>query len=280
MPTRTQQADVLECAYASHGDTKHILLLPANPSECFEFAVKSFDLAEHFQTPVIMLSDLDIGMNDWVVPRLAWDDSYRPDRGRVLSEEDLALLPKYHRYSGEDEDFVAPRTLPGVSEKGAYVARGSGHNKFGAYTETPSEYQQVVDRLAQKHSAAAKFIPAPIIESVPGASFGVVTMGGCDLAVREALQELAKRGISASYMRIRGFPFPAAVESFLSHHPYNFVVEQNRDAQLSSLLTLETGIAKEKLRPVLFYSGFPLSARDVLNRVLTDPGDGPARTPK
>ena len=161
MPTRTQQADMLECAYASHGDTKHILLFPGNPSECFEFAVKSFDLAERFQTPVIMLSDLDIGMNDWVVPRLAWDDSYRPDRGRVLTDEELANLPKYYRYSPGDENFVAARTLPGVNAKGAYVTRGSGHNKLGGYTETPSEYQEVMDRLAQKHTAAAGFVPAP-----------------------------------------------------------------------------------------------------------------------
>jgi 2-oxoglutarate ferredoxin oxidoreductase subunit alpha len=268
MPTRTQQADILECAYASHGDTKHILLFPANPAECFEFAVKSFDLAERFQTPVIMLSDLDIGMNDWVVPKLTWDDSYRPDRGRVLSEEELAQLPKYHRYSGEDENFIAPRTLPGVSSKGAYVARGSGHNKLGAYTESPSEYQEVIDRLAHKHAAAAMYVPEPLVESVPGASFGIVTLGGCDLAVREALEILAQQGISASYMRVRGFPFSTALESFLNQHAYNFVVEQNRDAQLTSLLTLETGIAKEKLRPVLFYGGFPLSARDVVNKIL------------
>ena len=153
MPTRTQQADLLSCAYASHGDTKHILLFPANPAECFEFAVKSFDLAERFQTPVIMMSDLDIGMNDWVVPRLNWDNAYKPDRGRVLTEDDLKKLPKYFRYADEDENFVAARTVPGVSDKGAYVTRGSGHNKFGGYTEIPAEYQQVIDRLAKKHAA-------------------------------------------------------------------------------------------------------------------------------
>src|SRR5579863_5724963 len=131
MPTRTQQADVLEAAYASHGDTRHILLFPSDPNECFHFAVKAFDLAEQFQTPVIMLSDLDIGMNDWVVPRLTWDDSYRPDRGRVLSAEDLETVPAFLRYTNEDENFVTPRTLPGVSAKGSYFVRGSGHNKFG-----------------------------------------------------------------------------------------------------------------------------------------------------
>lgn len=268
MPTRTQQADLLECAYASHGDTKHILLLPANPSECFEFAIKSFDVAERFQTPVIMLSDLDIGMNDWVVPRLTWDDSYRPDRGRVLSEEDLANLPKYFRYSGEDENFVAARTLPGVCAKGAYVTRGSGHNKLGAYTETPSEYQEVMDRLARKHAAAADFVPGPKIQTVENPVFGIVTMGGCDLAVREALDLLAAQGIAADFMRIRGFPFAKSIELFLNQHEFNFVVEQNRDGQLTSLLTLETGVAKSKLRPVRIYSGFPLSAGNVVDEIL------------
>ncbi len=267
MPTRTQQADLLSCAYASHGDTKHILLFPANPAECFKFAVKSFDLAEHFQTPVIMLSDLDIGMNDWVVPRLEWDDSYLPDRGRILTEEELLALPKYFRYSDEDENFVAPRTLPGVNSKGAYVTRGSGHNKLGAYTETPSEYQQVLDRLAKKHAAAAAFVPGPLMQTVEEPRCGVVTLGGCDLAVREALAVLAERKIHVDYMRVRGFPFAKSVETFLNRHPLNFVVEQNRDGQLSALLTLETNVKKEKLRPLLFYGGFPLSASQVVDAI-------------
>src|SRR5690348_14568471 len=162
MPTRTQQGDVMECAYASHGDTKHICLYPANPNEAFHFAPKAFDLAERFQTPVFLLTDLDIGMNDWVVPRLQWDDAYRPDRGRVLSKEDLKDLPKFYRYANGDDNHVAARTVPGVHPNGAYVTRGSGHNKFGEYTETPSEYQEVVDRLEAKHKAAANYVPAPI----------------------------------------------------------------------------------------------------------------------
>ena len=267
MPTRTQQSDLLSCAYASHGDTKHILLFPANPAECFEFAVKSFDLAERFQTPVIMLSDLDIGMNDWVVPKLQWDDSYVPDRGRLLSEEDLKKLPKYFRYADEDEHFVAPRTVPGVDAKGAYVTRGSGHNKFGGYTEVPAEYQQVIDRLAKKHAAAADFVPHPKVQTTFQARFGIVTVGGCDLAVREAIAELAKKGIKADYMRICGFPFAKSVETFLNQHAVNFVVEQNRDAQLTSLLTLETSVKKEKLKPILFYGGFPLSASQVVDAI-------------
>jgi 2-oxoglutarate ferredoxin oxidoreductase subunit alpha len=268
MPTRTQQGDILECAYASHGDTKHILLIPANPAECFDFAVKSFDLAERFQTPVMMLSDLDIGMNDWVVPRIQWDDAYRPDRGRVLSEDDLKDLPKFYRYANGDENHVAARTVPGVHPKGAYVTRGSGHNKFGEYTETPSEYQDVVDRLAAKHKAAANFVPAPIVAS-SGAPWGVITIGGCDAAVREAVGLLRERGIVLDYMRIRGFPFSDAVETFMHDHELCFVVEQNRDAQLHSLLILETGIPKDRLRPVLVYGGFPLSARKVIEGILT-----------
>jgi 2-oxoglutarate/2-oxoacid ferredoxin oxidoreductase subunit alpha len=267
MPTRTQQGDILECAYASHGDTKHICLFPSNPAECFEFAAKSFDLAERFQTPVFMLSDLDIGMNDWVVPRLKWDDSYRPDRGRVLDANQLDEIKKYFRYSPEDENFVAARTLPGVSAKGAFFTRGSGHTRLGVYTEIPDEYQDVVDRLLRKHKASAKFVPAPIVEKRNGARFGVVTVGGCDSAVREALDRLKERGIVADFMRIRAFPFPGSVEEFLNDHDFNFIVEQNRDAQLRSLITLETGVAKDKLRSVLVYGGFPLSAKRVIDSI-------------
>lgn len=267
MPTRTQQGDILECAYASHGDTKHILLFPAHPAECFDFAVKAFDLAERFQTPVMMLSDLDIGMNDWVVPRMQWDDSYRPDRGRVLSEEDLEELPKFYRYANIDENHVAARTVPGIHPTGAYVTRGSGHNRLGDYTETPSEYQEVLDRLAAKHKAAANFVPEPIVTS-SNAQWGVISIGGCDAAVREAVDLLRDRGIALDYMRLRGFPFLESVEAFILEHELCFVVEQNRDAQLHSLLILETGIPKERLRSVLAYGGFPLSARNVVDGIM------------
>jgi 2-oxoglutarate ferredoxin oxidoreductase subunit alpha len=268
MPTRTQQADLLECAYASHGDTKHILLFPANPAECFEFAVKSFDLAEQFQTPVIMMSDLDIGMNDWVVPHLNWDDSYRPQRGRVLDAQDLERVPEFHRYSDEDENYIVPRTLPGVHASGAYVTRGSGHNKFGRYTETPSEYQEVIDRIALKHKAAAKFVPLPKVDRRADAQFGVITIGGCEPAVREALGLLAERDIPADYMRLCGFPFHESVEAFLYEHDFCFIVEQNRDAQLRSLLILETCVPKDRVRSVLVYGGFPLSARHVVDEIM------------
>jgi 2-oxoglutarate/2-oxoacid ferredoxin oxidoreductase subunit alpha len=269
MPTRTQQGDILMCAYASHGDTKHILLFPANPHECFEFAVQCFDLAERFQTPVFMLSDLDIGMNDWVVPKLTWDENYVPDRGRVLNDDHLAEIADFYRYSDENEEFVTPRTLPGSHAKGAYFIRGSGHDKFGRYTETPDLYQEVIDRLKLKHAAAAPCVPSPVIERRDGATIGVITVGSCDLAVREALDELAERGVVADFLRVRGFPFVADVREFVESHERCFVVEQNRDAQLRSLIAIETGAAPERMSSVLAYGGFPLSAQQVVNSVLT-----------
>jgi 2-oxoglutarate ferredoxin oxidoreductase subunit alpha len=273
MPTRTQQGDILECAYASHGDTKHICLFPANPAECFELAPKAFDLAERFQTPVFFLTDLDIGMNDWVVPRLTWNDSYTPDRGRVFGAEELEKLERFLRYTNEDEDNVAPRTLPGVDPKAAYFTRGSGHAKTGAYTEIPDEYQEVIDRLARKHRSAARFVPEPIVTRRPGARFGIITVGGCDGAVREAVDLLAARGIAADFLRVRAFPFTETVEAFLHEHEICYVVEQNRDAQLRALLTLETSVPKEKLRSVLIYGGFPLSARHVIESITSQMGE-------
>ncbi len=268
MPTRTQQGDLLMCAYASHGDTRHIVLLPADPRECFEFTAQAFDLAERFQTPVFVLSDLDIGMNDWVVPRLTWDDDYRPDRGRVLTDADLATMREFFRYTDEDEEFVAPRTLPGSDEKGAYFIRGSGHDKFGRYTESPAEYQEVVDRLKRKHAAAAPHVPSPIVERRPGASVGIVTMGSCDPAVREAVSELAARGVECDLMRVRGFPFVDEVRDFVVSHRACFVVEMNRDAQLRTLISTETGVPPSSMTPLLVYGGFPLSARHVVDGVL------------
>ena len=271
MPTRTQQADILACAYASHGDTKHILLFPANPSECFHMAKDAFDLAERFQTPVMVLSDLDIGMNDWVTPRLTWDDSYRPNRGKVLTAEELEAMAqegkKFFRYSPADADNVAARTVPGVHSHGAFFTRGSGHNKLGGYTEIPDEYQEVVDRLARKHRSAAKVVPAPIIESTPGARIGLVSLGGCDPAVREGVVLLAAKGVKVDYLRVRGFPFDDTVEAFLQGHDFNIIIEQNRDGQLRTLLVNETSVAKEKLKSLLVYGGFPLSARHVLDGV-------------
>jgi 2-oxoglutarate ferredoxin oxidoreductase subunit alpha len=267
MPTRTQQGDILACAYASHGDTKHILLFPSDPSECFTLAVTAFDLAERFQTPVFLLSDLDIGMNDWVCPRLKWDDATRPDRGRVVGADELEKMAKFYRYSPENEDHVAARSLPGVHSKGAFFTRGSGHNKLGVYTEIPDEYQEVMDRLARKHRAAAQAVPAPIIRKQVDSAFGIVSVGGCEPAVREAVAALGERGIIADTMRLRAFPFGAEVEAFLAAHERIFVVEQNRDAQLRTLLTMETSVSKEKLKSILVYGGFPLSSRHVIDGI-------------
>ncbi len=270
MPTRTQQSDLMACAYASHGDTKHILVLPSNPRECFEMTVAAFDLAERFQTPVFIVTDLDIGMNDWVVPKLEWDDNYRPDRGRVLTAKELEGMAKFYRYSPEDENFVAARTLPGTNPKGSFFTRGSGHTKLGAYTEMPDEYQEVMDRLLKKHKASAEFVPRPDIRKREGATFGVVTIGSCEPATLEALDLLAKQGIVADYMRIKGFPFSAEVEAFFDAHEYHYIVEQSRDAQLRSLIVLETRVLKRQLKSLLVYGGFPLSAKHVVDEIARD----------
>ena len=267
MPTRTQQADLLSIAYASHGDTKHIALFPANPEECFYAAVQAFDLAERFQTPVFVVSDLDIGMNDWMCPRLHWDDAYRPDRGKVLGAEELDRIQKFSRYLDVDGDGVAARTLPGVHPKGAYFTRGSGHDKFGNYTEDSAAYQDVLDRLTLKFERAAEAVPAPEIRRRDGAEYGVVSLGGCHAAVAEAVDALAAQGIALDYMRIKAFPFGAAVGEFLRSHERCFVVEQNRDAQLASLLMIETGIPRDRLLSVLDYGGLPLTSAVVLSAV-------------
>jgi 2-oxoglutarate ferredoxin oxidoreductase subunit alpha len=266
MPTRTQQGDLMMCAYASHGDTRHICLYPSDPKEAFEFAVQAFDLAERFQTPVFVLSDLDIGMNDWMVPRLQWDDSYRPDRGKVLSPEELEQAGSFFRYMDVDGDGIPYRSLPGEHPKGAYFTRGSGHNKYAGYTEDAGEYQEVVDRIDRKIQRATKSVPAPVIRT-RGSKMGLVTVGGCNAACVEAMDLLDKEGVTLDYMRVRGFPFGTEVQHFLDAHEINFIVEQNRDGQLRNLLTLETGVPMEKLESVLYYGGFPMSAHHVLSGV-------------
>jgi len=267
MPTRTQQADLLSMAYASHGDTKHIVLFPANPHEAFELSVAAFDLADRFQTPVFVASDLDIGMNDWMVPRLAWDDTYRPDRGKVLDAAALEQVKKFSRYLDVDGDGIAARTLPGVGGKGAYFVRGSGHDKHAAYTEEADAYQEVVDRIARKVAGAAIVAPRPIIETQAGADIGIITIGSCDGAVREAIDRLREQGHRADYMRIRAFPFAPEIREFIERHPTTFVVEANRDAQLRALLTVETGVPRDAMIPILDYSGLPLTAPRVIEAV-------------
>jgi 2-oxoglutarate/2-oxoacid ferredoxin oxidoreductase subunit alpha len=267
MPTRTQQGDLMLCAYASHGDTRHVCLYPADPREAFEFAVASFDLAERFQTPVFVLSDLDIGMNDWMVPKLSWDDAYRPDRGKVLTRDALEQIRTFSRYLDTDGDGIAARTLPGVHPTGAYFTRGSGHNRFGGYTEDADEYVEVVDRIDRKIQGAARAVPAPIVRTAAGARVGLVTVGGCHAACVEALDLLAADGLAMDYLRVRGFPFGDEVRRFLDAHDVNFIVEQNRDGQLRNLLRLETGVAEGKLESVRYYGGFPMSAHHVISGV-------------
>ena len=267
MPTRTQQADLMSLAYASHGDTKHLVLFPANPREAFEMAVTSFDLAERFQTPVFVASDLDIGMNDWMVKRFEWDDAYRPDRGKVLDAAALEKIQRFSRYLDVDGDGIAARTLPGVGGKGAYFVRGSGHDKHAGYTEDSDAYLEVVDRLKRKFAHAATVMPTPVFNLQDGAEIGLVTIGGCDAAVREAADKLRAQGIVADVMRIRGFPFGTEVRDFLGKYEHTFVIEQNRDAQLKSLITIELGIAPDTLTSILDYGGMPLTAKVVVDAV-------------
>ena len=267
MPTRTQQADLMLCAYASHGDTRHVLLFPANPEECFYMAGQAFDLAERLQTPVFVLSDLDIGMNDWMCRDLKWDDAYRPDRGKVLSAAELAGLDKFYRYVDRDDDAIPYRTLPGVSPKGAYFTRGSGHNQFGVYTEDSAEYQVVLDRLRRKFTTAAKLVPKAVLTGRGDNPIGIVSIGSCDGAVREAIDVLEREKLGVDYLRVKAFPFGLDVESFLSSHSTIVVVEQNRDAQLRSLLTLETAVEKSKLHSILSYSGFPMTCQPIVDGI-------------
>ncbi len=277
MPTRTQQCDVLAAAYASHGDTKHVVLFPSNPEECFEHAVQAFDLAERLQTPVFVLTDLDIGMNDWMCKKLTWSDAYQWDRGKVLDAEALESMERFHRYLDSDGDGIPYRTLPGEHPKGAYFVRGSGHNKYGAYTEDADEYQEVVDRLLVKFATAAELVPAPQIQRHrnSGAS-AIVSLGSCDYAVKEALDRLADQGMYLDYMCIKAFPFGKAVREFLDQYEQVFVVEQNRDGQLKSLLTLETEVPKERLVSILSYSGLPIDCHCIVDSVSAELARGAA----
>ena len=265
MPTRTQQCDTMLCAYASHGDTRHPILFPADPHECFEMAVQSFDLAERLQTPVFLLSDLDIGMNDWMVPELVWDDSYNWDRGKVLGSDELAEMDRFVRYLDVDGDGIPYRTLPGEDPKGAYFTRGSGHNKKGAYTEDSDEYQEIVDRLLVKWDTAKTMVPDAVLSrSEHETKLGVIAYGSSDGAVIEARDRLHELGIHVNYLRIRAFPFTEEVVDFLHEHETIYVVEQNRDAQMKSLLMLEANDIADRLVSILHYNGMPIPSECVV----------------
>ncbi len=276
MPTRTQQCDLISCAYASHGDTKHVLLFPANPEECFYMSPQAFDLADRLQTPVMVLSDLDVGMNDWMCPDLEWDEDYVPDKGKVLTAEDLEGMEKFHRYLDVDGDGIPYRTLPGVHPKGAYFTRGSGHTKYGAYTEDADEYQEVLDRLLVKWETARTLVPEADIEYSKFNKAAILSIGSCDGAVNEALARLKEENVGLNYCRVKSFPFTDAVREFIDKHERVYVVEQNRDAQLRTLLMLDIDADPDKLVSMLHYNGLPISADFVIERVLEETAKGQA----
>jgi len=276
MPTRTQQCDFLSCAFASHGDTRHVLLFPANPEECFHLTIEAFDLADELQTPVMVLSDLDIGMNDWMTPELTWDEDYKPRRGKLLSPEQLESMEKFHRYLDVDGDGIPYRTLPGAHPKGSYFTRGSGHNKYGGYTEDAEEYQDVVDRLLIKWETARKMVPAPEIEYSKFNKAGIIAVGSSDAAIKEALIELKGSDVGLNYCRLRAYPFNDDVRDFIAKHDTIYVIEQNRDAQLRSLLILDSEAPPEKFVPMLHYNGLPINAAFVVEKVLEEAAKGRA----
>ena len=274
MPTRTSQADLLSTAFLSHGDTKHIVLLPGNVKECFELGGAAFDLAERLQTPVFVLTDLDLGMNNWMSDQFDYPE--KPlDRGKVLTKEDLDKLGGFARYRDVDGDAIGWRTLPGTDHpKAAYFTRGSGHNDAAGYTERPEEYQQVMDRLVRKFESARKLVPAPVVVKNGTSKIGFLAYGTTDFALRESMDQIKKEyGKDVDYMRIRAFPFAHEIHDFVAQHERVYVVEQDRDAQLASLLKLDLPAEQvAKLRSILHYNGLPIDARTITEEFATKEG--------
>jgi 2-oxoglutarate ferredoxin oxidoreductase subunit alpha len=274
MPTRTSQADLLSTAFLSHGDTKHIVLLPGSVKECFEFAIAAFDVAERLQTPVFVLSDLDLGMNNWMSEPFKYPD--KPlDRGKVLTAEDLNRLGSFARYRDVDGDGVGWRTLPGTRHpKAAYFTRGSGHNDAAVYTEKPDEYQAVMDRLTRKFENARKLIPLPVVVKDKSSKIGFLAYGTTDFALRESMDQIKKEyKLDVDYLRIRAYPFAHEIHDFVASHERVYVVEQDRDAQLASLLKLDLPAEEAvKLRSILHYNGLPVDARSITEEFATKEG--------
>jgi 2-oxoglutarate ferredoxin oxidoreductase subunit alpha len=274
MPTRTQQADVLSTAFLSHGDTKHILLFPGSVKECFEMGGEAFDIAERLQTPVFVLTDLDLGMNNWMSDQFEYPT--KPlDRGKVLSKEDLDKLGSFARYKDVDGDSIGWRTLPGtMHHKAAYFTRGSGHNASAGYTEKPDEYQYVVDRLARKFESARTIVPAPQIVKNGASKIGFIAYGSSDYAVLESLDQIKNEyKTDVDYLRIRAYPFAHEIHDFVASHDRVYVIEQNRDAQMESLLKLDLPADQvTKLRSILYYGGLPLDARSITEEFATKEG--------
>ena len=269
MPTRTQQSDVLLCAYASHGDTKHVLIFPKDPGEAFEFAALSFDLAERLQTPIFVMSDLDIGMNDWLGAPLAWDDSRRYDRGKIMTAEELEAGKTFGRYLDVDGDAIPYRTLPGVHPtKGAYFTRGSSHDRFAKYSEEGAVYVDNMQRLLRKFETAKTLVPQPVrLPAKKPTRFGAIYYGSTSVAMDEALASLEGQDLHLDTLRIRAFPFSEEVSAFVDAHDQIFVVEQNRDAQMQKLLVNECAIDPARFISILHYDGTPITARFITGAI-------------
>lgn len=269
MPTRTQQADILSCAYASHGDTKHVLLFPEDPHECFEHAAAALDLADRLQTPVFLMTDLDIGMNQRLCAPFAWDDSRAYDRGKVMSAEELEAGRDFGRYKDVDGDGIPWRTLPGTHPtKGSFFTRGTTRDAYARYSERGPDYIYNMERLLKKFATAATLVPQPMLRlAAEKTDLGVIYFGSTSPAMQEALEELAERGVHLDALRLRAFPFPDSVAQFLARHRQVFVVEQNRDGQMRSLLVNELGIDPARLVPVLHFDGTPITARFVVQAI-------------
>ena len=274
MPTRTQQGDLFSCAYASHGDTKQILLFPSTPKECFEFAADAFDISDRLQTPVIVMSDLELGMNEQICDQLSWDDSRVYDRGKVLSAEQLEEIEKFGRYQDIDGDGIPYRTYPGTHpHKGSYFTRGSSHDANAAYTEDGDVYAEVMDRIALKFETAANYLPKPEISNQAKQPLGMIYLGTTTGAIQEVLDSLAKKGIALDTLRIKAFPFHQSVKEFVNDHELVYIIEQNRDAQLKSLLKIECNANEEQMHSILSYNGLLITAqhieRDILDSMTT-----------
>jgi len=269
MPTRTQQGDLFSCAYASHGDTKQILLFPSTPKECFEFAADAFDISDRLQTPVIVMSDLELGMNEQICDQLSWDDSRVYDRGKVLSAEQLEEIEKFGRYQDIDGDGIPYRTYPGTHpHKGSYFTRGSSHDVNAAYTEDGDVYAEVMDRIALKFETAANYLPIPEISNQAKHRLGMIYLGTTTGAIQEVLDNLAKKGIALDTLRIKAFPFHQSVKEFINDHELVYIIEQNRDAQLKSLLKIECNANEEQMHSILSYNGLLITAQHIERNIL------------